>query len=81
MRVFDYGKLKSLQFDSRVINLLTSIHEAKGRQELYLRQKPEELNRLVEIAKVQSIDASNAIEGIRTTDSRLRQLVSESVSN
>ena len=43
MRVFDYGKLKSLQFDSRVINLLTSIHEAKGRQELYLRQKPEEL--------------------------------------
>ena len=77
MRVFDYGKLKSLQFDSRVINLLTSIHEAKGRQELYLRQKPEELNRLVEIAKVQSIDASNAIEGIRTTDSRLRQLVSE----
>ena len=63
MRVFDYGKLKSLQFDSRVINLLTSIHEAKGRQELYLRQKPEELNRLVEIAKVQSIDASNAIEG------------------
>ena len=77
MRVFDYGKLKSLQFDSRVINLLTGIHEAKGRQELYLRQKPEELNRLVEIAKVQSIDASNAIEGIRTTDSRLRQLVSE----
>ena len=70
MRVFDYGKLKSLQFDSRVINLLTGIHEAKGRQELYLRQKPEELNRLVEIAKVQSIDASNAIEGIRTTDSR-----------
>ena len=77
MRVFDYGKLKSLQFDSRVINLLTSIHEAKGRQELYLRQKPEELNRLVEIAKVQSIDASNAIEGIRTTDSKNKKLVSE----
>ena len=77
MRNFDYTKLESLQFDSTVINLLTSIHEAKGRQELYLARKPEELKRLVDIAKVQSIDASNAIEGIRTTDTRLRQLVSE----
>ena len=77
MRSFDYSKLDALQFDSSVINLLTSIHEAKGRQELYLSQKPEELNRLIEIAKVQSIDASNAIEGIRTTGTRLQQLVGE----
>ena len=62
MRIFDYEKLNSLQFDSTIINLLTSIHEAKGRQELYLAKQPEELNRLVEIAKVQSIDASNSIE-------------------
>ncbi len=77
MRIFDYSKLEDIQFDSTVVNLLTSIHEAKGRQELYLSQKPEELNRLVDIAKVQSIDSSNAIEGIRTTDNRLRQLVKE----
>lgn len=77
MRIFDYEKLNSLQFDSTIINLLTSIHEAKGRQELYLAKQPEELNRLVEIAKVQSIDASNSIEGIRTTDTRLKQLAAE----
>ena len=77
MRFFDYSKLKNMQFDSTIINLLTSIHEAKGRQELYLAKQPEELNRLVEIAKVQSIDASNSIEGIRTTDTRLKQLVLE----
>ena len=77
MRIFDYEKLEALQYDNTVINLLTSIHEAKGRQELYLSQKPDELERLVEIAKVQSIDASNAIEGIRTTDTRLRQLAGE----
>lgn len=77
MRGFDYSKLKEMQFDSSIINLLTSIHEAKGRQELYIAQKPDELNRLVEIAKVQSIDASNAIEGIRTTETRLKQLASE----
>ncbi len=77
MRFFDYSKLEKLQFDSNVINLLTSIHEAKGRQELYLARQPEELNRLVDIAKIQSVAASNDIEGIRTTETRLKQLVSE----
>lgn len=77
MREFDYSQLKTMQFDSSIINLLTSIHEAKGRQELYLAQKPDELNRLVEIAKVQSVDASNAIEGIRTTETRIKQLIAE----
>jgi len=75
MRYFDYSKLKEMKFDSKIIGPLTSIHEAKGRQELYLLQKPEELDRLVEIAKAQSTEASNAIEGIRTTSTRLKQLV------
>lgn len=75
MRTFDYSRLENLKYDNTAVNLLTSIHEAKGRQELYLAGKPEELKRLVEIAKVQSIDASNEIEGIRTADNRLRQLV------
>lgn len=77
MRFFDYSKLEKLQFDNSVINLLTSIHEAKGRQELYLSRQPEELNRLIEIAKIQSVDSSNDIEGIRTTETRLKQLVGE----
>lgn len=77
MRYFDYSKLKEMKFDYNVVSLLTSIHEAKGRQELYLSQKPEELNRLVEIAKAQSTEASNAIEGIRTTNTRLKQLVEQ----
>ena len=34
---------------------------------MYLKQRPEELEKLVEIAKVQSTEASNAIEGIVTT--------------
>jgi len=77
MREFDYSKLKNINLSNDIVNLLTSIHEAKGRQELYLSQKPEELNRLVEIAKVQSTEASNAIEGIRTTEIRLKQLALE----
>lgn len=77
MREFNYKKLKDVKWDIKIINLLTTIHESKGRQELYLAQKPESLSKLVELAKVQSTEASNAIEGIRTTDTRLRQLVSQ----
>ena len=77
MREFDYSKLKDRLWNNEILIKVANIHEAKGRQELYLAQKPEELNRLVEIAKIQSTEASNAIEGIRTTDSRLKQLVSE----
>lgn len=44
---------------------------------MYLKQKPDELDKLVEIAKRQSTEASNVIEGIRTTSTRLRQLCEE----
>ena len=77
MRQFDYTKLKDQLWDTEVVNYLSQIHEAKGKQTLYLRQKPEQLDRLVEITKIQSTEASNDIEGIRTTETRLRQLMSE----
>ena len=77
MRTFDYKNLENLKLDSDIIFLLGRIHEAKGKQELFLAQKPRELDRLVEIAKIQSTQASNAIEGIRTTDARLKQLFTE----
>ena len=77
MREFDYSKLKDKTWTNEILIKVANIHEAKGRQEAYLAKKPEELNRLVEIAEIQSTEASNAIEGIRTTDSRLKQLVSE----
>jgi len=75
MRNFDYISLSRRTWDSEIIGLVAQIHEYKGRQELYLKQKPAELDRLIEIAKVQSTEASNEIEGIRTTNTRLMQLV------
>ena len=77
MRHFSYIGLKNRTWDNEVINYLSLIHEYKGKQSLYMQQKPSELKRLVEIAKVQSTEASNSIEGIRTTETRLRQLMSE----
>ena len=77
MRVFDYQKLKSRSWDNEIVSLIAQIHEHKGRQEAYLQQAPQELDRLVEIAKVQSTEASNEIEGIRTTSARLKQLCAD----
>jgi len=59
------------------LNLVAKIHEYKGRQDLFIRQKPVELTRLVEVAKIQSTEASNKIEGIVTTSIRMKQLFKE----
>ncbi|MBR4417425.1 MAG: Fic family protein, partial [Victivallales bacterium] len=77
MRQFDYSYLADKTWDNEIMSYISKIHEYKGKQELYLRQKPVELNRLVEIAKIQSTEASNRIEGIVTTNARLKQLVAD----
>lgn len=77
MRIFDYSLLRERKWDSEVLGLVAQIHEYKGRQEMFLRQKPAALDRLVEIAKIQSTEASNKIEGIVTTGTRLKQLYEE----
>ncbi len=75
MRIFDYSKLKERTWDNEILAYVAQIHEYKGKQDLYLRQKPVELDRLMEIAKIQSTESSNQIEGIVTTNVRLKQLV------
>ena len=77
MRAFNYSKYREQKWDSEVLGLVAAIYKEAGKQELYLKQRPEELEKLVEIAKIQSTESSNAIEGIVTTDTRIRQLVAE----
>ena len=77
MRVFNYSNIKNQKWDSDVLGLIAAIYKFAGKQELYLKQRPEELEKLVEIAKIQSTETSNAIEGIVTTNTRIRQLVEE----
>ena len=62
MRTFDYSQLQSRQWDSEILGLVAQIHEFKGRQELYLKQKPAVLDKLIDIAKVQSTEASKEID-------------------
>ena len=74
MKLFDYGKYTDAKWDSKILSYVARIHEYKGRQDLFLQQKPVELKKLIEIAKIQSTEASNKIEGIVTTELRIKQL-------
>lgn len=80
MRTFNYLSIKEQKWDSEVLGLIAAIYKYAGKQELYLKQKPNELEKLVEIAKIQSTEASNAIEGIVTTNTRIKQLVEEKIT-
>lgn len=77
MRRFNYSEIKNQKWDSGTLGLIAAIYKEAGKQEMYLKQRPKELEKLVEIAKIQSTEASNAIEGIVTTSTRIKQLVKE----
>lgn len=77
MKKYNYTKLTEISVDLEILNLISTIHEYKGRQELYLETRPQTLERLQEISIIQSTDASNRIEGIWTSNKRLRELVEE----
>ncbi len=77
MRVFNYSYLKDAKWDADILGLVAAIYKEAGKQEMRLKRSPVKLDKLIEIAKVQSTQASNAIEGIATTSTRIRQLVEE----
>lgn len=77
MRTFNYSKINDQKWDSELLGLIAAIYKEAGKQEMYLKQRPQELEKLVEIAKIQSTESSNAIEGIVTTNTRIKQLVED----
>ncbi len=77
MREFDYKEINKEIFTPEIMNLITKIHEYKGKQELFIKAKPDILESMLEVAKIQSTGASNRIEGIFTSDSRLTEIVSK----
>jgi Fic family protein len=75
MKIFDYQEAPKALLTPDIVAMLTSIHEHKGKQELFVEAHADALTQLMEIAKIQSTGASNRIEGINTTDKRLKELV------
>lgn len=80
MKQFDYTKWLNKNWDVEIIEYIAKIHEFKGRQELYLNKKPAVLQNLVELAIIQSTTSSNEIEGIITTNQRIKELVMKKVA-
>ena len=77
MRGFEYRNKYNQLLTPDIVALISQIHEFKGKQTLYIEAKPDALAMLLEIAKIQSTEASNRIEGIVTTNERLKRLVRE----
>ena len=77
MRKFDYSIIPDELMNHEIMNLISAIHEYKGKQELFIEAKSDVLESMIEIAKIQSTGASNRIEGIYTSDERLDALVKE----
>lgn len=78
MRSFDYKEEWKKLLTPEIVIYLTQIHEFKGEQTLFIEAKADTLSQLVDIAKIQSTEASNKIEGIYTSDERLKALVKDS---
>lgn len=75
MHIFDYKNAPKQLLTADIVNILSALHEFKGKQERYVDAKSDVLTALLDIAKVQSTKASNKIEGIYTSDERLEDLV------
>ena len=77
LRNFNYLKLMELSLPVSVHHTIAKIHEYKGKQELYVENYPDILEKMIDVAKIQSTKFSNAIEGIYTNDARLTQLMNK----
>ena len=77
MHIFDYDNSPKALLSPEIMALVSAIREYKGKQELYLNVRADVLNALMEVAKIQSTTSSNRIEGIATSDARMRELMSQ----
>lgn len=77
MHTFDYTESPKQLLTPEIVNMLSSLHEFRGKQDIYIEAESDVLTALLDIAKIQSTKASNKIEGIYTSDERLEALVME----
>ena len=75
MRTLNYKTKYQKLLSPEIVSYLAQIHEQKGQQNLFIEAQKDALSELLEIAKIQSTEASNRIEGIITTDDRLKKIV------
>lgn len=72
---FTPGLLESLSYTREMLKSMRQLGEAKGKQELWLRQSPAVLETLKAVAVIQSTESSNRIEGVTAPPERIKELV------
>ena len=75
MKQLNYKEAYKTLLTTEIVAYLSQIQERKGQQTLFIEAHKDALTSLLEIAKIQSTDASNRIEGIVTAEGRLKKLV------
>ncbi len=75
MKSFTDQYLNTIQLTPQLLSLTNKLSEYKGKEELYEKQSPDTLKRLVEAAKVESTESSNRIEGIDVAHKRVEAIV------
>lgn len=78
MRKFDYSFLDNGLLPANLINLTGVIYSLKTGAEIRKDEYGKIFTELEKIAKVQSVKSSNAIEGIVTSDKRIKEIVNQS---
>ena len=74
MKIYNYKNKWEQFLTPDIVSMLTQIHEYKGKQSLFIESSADALAGLVEIARIQSTESSNKIEGIYTSDERIKKL-------
>lgn len=75
MKQFDYKTLNNLNYTNSLVNKLNQIYNLRGKTDSYETNYQDTLDRLIEVAKIQSTSSSNRIEGIYTTSQRMNQIM------
>lgn len=79
MEQFDYGHILSTLMVPEIVSALGSVREQKGKEAVYASTKPEVLDTLREVARIQSAGSSNRIENISTSPERLQALMAQKI--
>ncbi|MFH1761032.1 MAG: Fic family protein [bacterium] len=75
MKSLETGYLEKLKYSSGILKSIKALGEYKGKEELYSKQSPDILGKLLENAVVESAECSNKIEGIIAPHNRIENIV------
>lgn len=75
MRYFDYSFIKRLNVPVDLMEMVNAIYSIKEGERYNQKQFPDIFEKLKKIAIVQSVKSSNEIEGIITSDKRIKEIV------